>query len=270
MNHIYRYKYLPFSEGSRKVLSEGTIKFTCPSEFNDPFDSTPHYDSNSYDTIFDRRPDILHEFLAGMGWTLKDLDQNKIKKLSDRLKETVDSGQYWNDLISDVGVLSLSREPLSILMWSHYANDHKGFVVEFKIPTKGFIKSETAHLDLLVPFKINYVEDRPKLAIGDSNSEKAVDLHLLTKSNHWKYEEEERVVDHIRGSGIHPFEQKEILESVICGCKMEKEDRKELYKIIKAVNRKNKTKIQMYPAKEKTDRYELYVPNHPRIKGSTA
>ena len=35
------YKYLPFNEGSLKVITEGTVKFTCPLEFNDPFDCQP-------------------------------------------------------------------------------------------------------------------------------------------------------------------------------------------------------------------------------------
>lgn len=35
---IYRYKYLPFNENSLKILTEGTIKFTDPETFNDPFD----------------------------------------------------------------------------------------------------------------------------------------------------------------------------------------------------------------------------------------
>ena len=39
---IYRYKYLPFSEGSLKALTEGTMKFTCPLDFNDPFDCLSH------------------------------------------------------------------------------------------------------------------------------------------------------------------------------------------------------------------------------------
>lgn len=38
---FYRYKYLPFNEGSLKVITEGTVKFTCPLDFNDPFDCQP-------------------------------------------------------------------------------------------------------------------------------------------------------------------------------------------------------------------------------------
>lgn len=39
---IYLYKYLPFNEGSLCVLTEGTVKFTSPLNFNDPFDCLPH------------------------------------------------------------------------------------------------------------------------------------------------------------------------------------------------------------------------------------
>jgi len=41
---IKRYKYLPFDIGSLKIITQGTIKFTKPSEFNDPFDCDPGHD----------------------------------------------------------------------------------------------------------------------------------------------------------------------------------------------------------------------------------
>ncbi len=43
-NDILRYKYLPFNEGSTCIISEGTMKFSSPDEFNDPFDYSPDID----------------------------------------------------------------------------------------------------------------------------------------------------------------------------------------------------------------------------------
>ncbi|MES9903809.1 MAG: hypothetical protein ABW168_14180 [Sedimenticola sp.] len=45
---ILRYKYVPFSEGSLSIIKEGTMKFTPPTEFNDPFDCAPDIDANEY------------------------------------------------------------------------------------------------------------------------------------------------------------------------------------------------------------------------------
>ncbi len=34
----FLYKYLPFNDGSKSVISQNTIKYTCQKDFNDPFD----------------------------------------------------------------------------------------------------------------------------------------------------------------------------------------------------------------------------------------
>ena len=34
---VYRYKYAPFDAGALKMVTEGTIKFSDPRQFNDPF-----------------------------------------------------------------------------------------------------------------------------------------------------------------------------------------------------------------------------------------
>ena len=41
---MIRYKYLDYSEGSLCVISDGTMKFTAPKYFNDPFDCAPDFD----------------------------------------------------------------------------------------------------------------------------------------------------------------------------------------------------------------------------------
>ncbi|SIS82470.1 hypothetical protein SAMN05421760_105270 [Neptunomonas antarctica] len=45
-NYIYRYKYLPFDpDGALKIITESTIKFSNPLEFNDPFDCITFIDT---------------------------------------------------------------------------------------------------------------------------------------------------------------------------------------------------------------------------------
>lgn len=47
VDNIRLYKYLPFDEGSLRIITEGTIKFTLPSEVNDPFDCAPDYETSN-------------------------------------------------------------------------------------------------------------------------------------------------------------------------------------------------------------------------------
>ncbi len=83
------------------------------------------------------------------------------------------------------------------LMWSHYADSHKGFCIEYD-----FSSVDDNTLDV-TPFPVVYSENRPlipwKVAIDktpESNAEAACQLMLglLTKDKAWEYENEWRVL----------------------------------------------------------------------------
>jgi hypothetical protein len=50
---------------------------------------------------------------------------------------------------------------------------------------------------------------------------------LLTKSKHWEYEQEWRIIDHETGTGPKEFPS-ELLTGIILGCEMIDKDRKEV------------------------------------------
>jgi len=52
---------------------------------------------------------------------------------------------------SKSGVLCMSKNWDSPLMWAHYADSHKGIVLGFDVPERAF-------------YKVDYVKDRPRLA----------------------------------------------------------------------------------------------------------
>ncbi|TOC13300.1 hypothetical protein CGJ90_24575, partial [Vibrio parahaemolyticus] len=53
----------------------------------------------------------------------------------ENLKSSLVSGDFTKSMTSSFGICSLSKTFENILMWSHYADNHKGFVVEFETPT---------------------------------------------------------------------------------------------------------------------------------------
>lgn len=132
-DRILRYKYLPFSEGSLCVISEGTMKFTAPADFNDPFDCMPVYNFENMREHLKGRKDLLKKAGAINGLSPAKRMLNKNKMMA-RIKTAIESGEYAEGVVQDIGICSLSRSFKSLLMWAHYAQDHKGFVVEFSIP----------------------------------------------------------------------------------------------------------------------------------------
>lgn len=118
--------------------------------------------------------------------------------------------EFWEYIKNQVGILSLSTCNNSILMWSHYADFHKGFCIGFKthnigIPTE-FIK------------EVIYTKDVNKNWILDffSSSDSSYEQFyaeiekatFFTKYIDWAYEKEWRIKA-VKGIGSYP-------DSAIC------------------------------------------------------
>lgn len=262
---IVTYKYLPFSDGSLKVLSEGTMKFTKPSDFNDPFDCAPDYDPNNIKEFLESRPDLVQEAANDIGLSPNQIEQEKPAMIS-RLQAEVKTGKFGQPFSDRVGICSLTRDPLSLLMWAHYAGNHTGFVIEFNIQPD-FDPNHCQDIQFaewLIPHKVDYKSDKPVVSLLDDNMTKK-DKQFLVKGMGWQYEQEERVIDHVRGSGIHKYNQTQILYSVIAGMRVKDSDYRLLEDTIAKVNRENGIDVKLYKASPAEGRYGLFVPNHPGL-----
>ncbi|WP_415899287.1 DUF2971 domain-containing protein [Neptuniibacter sp. QD48_11] len=97
------YKYL---SSAHKLFTDGLIRVSQPSVLNDP-----------YEAFFDRK--AVEELLLeasyhgpeDMGWALEEIEST----------------------ISKTGVISLTQSYDNLLMWAHYANEHRGLVVGFNV-----------------------------------------------------------------------------------------------------------------------------------------
>jgi hypothetical protein len=163
------YSFRSFSEYSLKDIEDETISVAHPREFNDPLDTILVYWLN--ETIKNTKDD----------WNLR--FRLMMKKVAEHIKiRCLIAGR--KDDGSDMSV-----EELNVLMWSHYADSHKGFCVRYEF--EGGLFDTTIHPKkdkLLFVDKIRYSET---IDIGD---EPSIRMALLEKSNFWKYEKEMRLV----------------------------------------------------------------------------
>ena len=263
-NISYRYKYLPFNDGSLEIIKSGTIKFTSPLEFNDPFDSRPYITPESIESIFTSRPDLFKRTGEELGLSPAKRLQSK-EKLIRKLRENVLSGNYQHNLLKDTGIVCLSRTALNILMWSHYADSHRGFVVEFAIPKMGTRQDAKQAVDLLVSFPVVYRTKRPHVSLGSNGDFRHVEESILTKSVDWEYEDEERVIGYERKPGIYKYESDRVLSSIVAGTLMHDDNYNRLNEILIERNKQYGTSVQLYRAILNSDSYGLTVPNHPRL-----
>ncbi len=198
---IYRYKYLPYSPAALEAIVAGTMKFSCGLDFNDPFDCNPHFDLMHIKNIPKLRPDLFRA--AGERRRLSPAQRIEQKgQFIARLRGRIQDGTLRRQQLERIGIVSLSRGGKNVLMWSHYAERHKGFVLEFRIPVLGETRDLAYATDRLLPLPVTYQSGRPTIRIGAELPEDLVNRIVLTKSEEWEYEAEERVVDHLRPPGL--------------------------------------------------------------------
>lgn len=257
---LYRYKYLTPDKGSLEVVTKGTIKYAASSGFNDPFDSEPAYDPKSIQSFPENCPDIMRRIRKEEKLTPSEYFRTKPRYIKN-VRDVLESGEWARAMYSDVGVLCLSRTPCSMLMWSHYAVRHTGFVVEFKIDCE----LPYENIKNFAPLPVEYTTKRPVLKWGckESNS---VEAYYLTKCADWAYEEEERVLDTDRGPGFHPYERVQFLNAVVAGVRVSDEFYLDLQKAVDAASEELGRKISLYRAALSPDSYRVYIPGHPNPK----
>ncbi|MGY6036649.1 DUF2971 domain-containing protein [Aeromonas sp. AE23HZ002T15] len=251
---FFRYKYLPFGfdKLSLNVIKEGTIKFTCPKDFNDPFDCQP------VSTVID---DVKNSPLYKRNMPDLKLPPAKRLALENRMatviRNHISSGKMQEEVMEIVGVLSLSKTYNNILMWSHYAEYHKGFVVGFRYEMKELIDTNSPSELPVLP--VDYSNKRKEFNYFVDEDGYDIVGALLTKSKDWKYEEEVRVLDLVRGPGIHDYDRSRRLHCVIAGAKIDQENLNLLKSAVKQASNEIGRKIHFYQAKLSNKHFSIEI-----------
>ena len=239
MNPQRLYKYLDFNEGSLKAISDATLKFTSPKDFNDPFDCLASYSDDFVNLSIKNQREHLYRASDNKKLSPANKLMAGVRAMR-RAKSNIQDGGIFSPLRdSDIGVLSLSSNKDNLLMWSHYCRHHTGFVLEFEPEWYGprsALETPEIRLNSLVALEVNYSSDRPVLQ-GKENASQKLDKLLLTKSIDWEYESEFRVIDNFRKAGIHPYKRK-LLKGVYAGAKMGINELKTLKSVYQRLKRR--------------------------------
>ncbi len=133
----------------------------------------------------------------------------------------------WREsLQAEFGLLCFSENWHEPVLWSHYGDKHAGVCLGFDVPSKLLQKA-------------NYVEGRLRIEEaemrGCRSSQRLKNLLFSTKSDHWKYEQEYRMIVKLRDMKaedsmfFHPFNERLQLKQVFVGprCGLTLDDVKE-------------------------------------------
>lgn len=278
------YKYLKSEQ--KNILENGLIRFTQPSYFNDPFEALPKVKQLLSDEIVDtlyanlNNDFLFNELISKIdnsegvknmqifreSFKKNDFSNNRELFYNRLLGKTVDDltaemKKFWD---SQIGILCLTEDCDNLTMWSHYSENHTGYIIGFN-PLK-YITNPQQQLSRLR--KVRYTCKRPHLTLldfqnitGYSFLYEWIEVFLYTKSKEWAMENEWRQVNKVSycdrkemkgNQEIFLFNyNRESIEEIILGCMIEPNDEKEIIQIV------NDWNVRIFKMKLNDNNYSL-------------
>ncbi len=274
------YKY--FTLERRDVLENQLVRLTQPGDFNDPFELHPSYDLMSKADIAALpeasgqegiqgpkmrllTPEVMQAMIAAV---LPGLQKQLAQRFGQGGAYLIDNNRLAQATFdSKFGILCLTENPDSLLMWAHYANNHNGFVIQFD-ETHEFFASTSHEGQVLELTKVEYSAQRPVLSFSSINSPSL----YYRKSPEWAYENEWRIIKPLsaaRTTLAHPEFPRFLFElppsavkGVIIGLSVPHSVRVELIELLAQPHWKHATVFQTALNKNE---YKLDI--HPPVSG---
>lgn len=213
------YKYVDTAT-AKLILGNQTLRFTPPKEFNDPFEL--HKDL----LIMGTNPKVISQLIKKHAPNLSRAQRRLYARPADKHSQILAHNTAMSKQKDTLGIFCACQNNDSTLMWSHYADKHKGVCIGLKLPSidpKQMLF--TLHVDYTNEIKgLQYFN---KLGAAD-------DIAFLkwatTKAKCWEYEKEVRSV-HFLKNGLIDF-SKETLFEIYYGLLTPQNEIKEIEEII--------------------------------------
>jgi hypothetical protein len=250
------YHYEKFNADHLSItLRDQKIHCSDPANLNDPWDCKPWLDSLSLQDAevlqkvmawFHRQakqplhPDLKQQWEASLR-----NDPKEQAKFMDGLSKAI------QHMVSERRIYCLTPHADSTLMWSHYAENHRGICLEFGVDNPLFSKA----------LQVRYASEYSRWIPYEFEAQQTRTIEMiLTKAEEWRYEKEFRLIsvmsrsgaDYLRTQGNYFRLPPGALKSVIVGCQANH------YDAVKAIV---KTHIPDLPVKR-----AVRVPNHFRLE----
>lgn len=278
------FRFRPCNTLNFDALQRNQYYASAPSQFNDPFDTFMPTDDSDLEELYMQINDVVgmrmaldetgklpafHQNLwnadlqASISSKLRNIPIDMLLKLQviaktkgeqDLARIKKETGRYVNYAQNTAWVACFSEDVNSNLMWSHYADDHKGFVLEYDFLS---CKANEAQLENLFPVLYS---DEPY------NAKEVISWFVLRdngmlipfpdvnywikaclfKATEWAYEKEWRILKQ-REENAPLYESFELIPSaIIYGRRMSNADYNILHKIVKLLGIKE---YKMQPVK---------------------
>jgi hypothetical protein len=263
------FRYRPCNENNLEALLDDKAFFSRPERFNDPYDCITYVDLNKIGTS-EKLEEVITKYCGNIS------DSDKMEKKRKFIEK------YFGETLKTLYIASFSEVFDSMLMWGHYADSHKGFVLEYDIGDMEALNQLSVKQDYTVNlFPVLYDEERYEATkymldffeqnfingnLKDENNISIPDMLIHIKSNtfkakFWEYEKEWRLVykceqkcpkceltyPNYRSVELKP-------KAIYLGSRMSRANKISIKKLIEG---KNMQVYEMYADRYSSDKYVL-------------
>jgi len=283
------YKYVSV-ETARKIFLSQKIRFQSPLQYNDPFDTQwdalwplSTKEAIEYDQLIMEQairdpsswPNDISQrsrFALYKDWSrIQGLPKEQREKaIAEFVKVTTEKqgmpkkeAEYLRDIQRRLRLLCLTENERSILMWSHYGDQHRGVVLGFNTSLmEGGLQRPLERIKYHneLPRLVDHKEWSRAIAFGLQKSGLVGDHAIewaLTKHLDWAYEREWRFLTIAKQGAIGEYEDflipQDSLVELVIGCRTGKKESAELLSHVRTFA----PDIQHYRVKQHASRFEL-------------
>ncbi len=218
---LYKYSSLQGDRlwWARDIIVERRVYFANPTSFNDPFECRFLFSMAGTDAQWNeflRRPEVAAA--NGLAPGVEPTSQQMSEWKNNAIARAPQLGEaFRKNAKNDVGILCFSERPDDILLWSHYADSHRGVCFGFSVADDPLFAHEIAKVTYQTDFPICDYFDQP---------EDVERIAFSTKLAQWSYEAEWRVIQVRIGRGEGPYQfAPATLRDVILGSEISPSDR---------------------------------------------
>ncbi|MGY3855285.1 DUF2971 domain-containing protein [Aeromonas aquatilis] len=253
------YKYFPINQYTLATFLNKKIWFSFPQDFNDPFDCQINADKTCSEASCEQCRYAYGPQCDQFLYALRQLTLDQRIDIKQVAKST-------NDQLERVGVSCFSKNKYNILMWSHYADSHKGICVEFEQDTLFNEKIKFSDVKYHESFPFHELQNSleaceedwgDNLTPMDTVIAVFSDAILTTKYKAWKDEEEVRAIytgtDDFKSDGGFIFSPSAI-KNVFFGCKTSARDMATIKLLFTG---KEFSSVHFFMMKKAADEYSL-------------
>jgi hypothetical protein len=234
----------------RQILVDSELWLSSPSDFNDPFDTMGRFEIKGTAAKRSAHIRTLVENYAPAGAT-----PAAIHEAYDRLAGLTDSEilnmlrpSFEAQRDSTGAICFVAGDPRDVLMWSHYAADHKGVCLQFE-PARDLFTFGRA-------LTVDYVRQYP--VVNWLKGKYEMEKILRRKHPRWKYEAERRIIQVGAARSVFNYHPSAVV-GLLFGCAADDTVIKATETVLNARAAAGLPDLKLYRAEKHEFRYELVV-----------